>query len=102
MEVLDLYDKVGPHYYQRIDLHLPEGGQELVASRLTQARLSQVAGTEIAVFDASDGFRFSLADGSWLQLRFSGTEPIFRIYAEANSLERVGSLLEFGRGLVGA
>jgi phosphomannomutase len=51
--------------------------------------------------DTQDGFRFILADNSWLLIRFSGTEPILRIYAETNTTERVKRLLQFGRELAG-
>jgi len=42
-----------------------------------------------------------LADGSWLLIRASGTEPVLRLYAESDSLARVERLLEAGRRLVG-
>jgi phosphomannomutase len=44
--------------------------------------------------DTTDGFRFFFGDESWLLIRFSGTEPLVRIYAEAESLERVNKLLD--------
>ncbi|MBI2935827.1 MAG: phosphoglucomutase/phosphomannomutase family protein, partial [Chloroflexi bacterium] len=46
-----------------------------------------------------DGVRFRLENGAWLVIRFSGTEPLLRIYAEAESPERVEGLLESGRQL---
>jgi phosphomannomutase len=50
--------------------------------------------------DTTDGFRFFLADGSWLLIRFSGTEPLVRLYAEGGSLEKVRKLLDGGRKIV--
>ena len=35
----------------------------------------------------NDGFKFFTADGSWLLVRFSGTEPLVRVYAEAATPE---------------
>ncbi len=49
--------------------------------------------------ETNDGFRFILADDSWLLIRFSGTEPILRIYTESDSKARVARLLEFGKAL---
>ena len=40
-----------------------------------------------------DGFKFYLKDGSWVLIRFSGTEPLIRVYSEAPSPERVEQLL---------
>jgi len=51
--------------------------------------------------DTADGFRFTLEDGTWLLIRFSGTEPILRVYAESDSLARVDRLLEEGKKLAG-
>jgi phosphomannomutase len=51
--------------------------------------------------DTTDGFRLFLVDESWLLIRFSGTEPLVRIYAEAESLGRARELLDEGKKLIG-
>ena len=51
--------------------------------------------------DTTDGFRFILADNTWLLIRFSGTEPLLRIYAETDSPERAERLLEMGKKMAG-
>jgi phosphomannomutase len=48
-----------------------------------------------------DGFRYDLEDDAWVLIRFSGTEPLMRIYAEASSLEQVQRLIGAGRALTG-
>ena len=50
----------------------------------------------------NDGFKFYRDDGSWLLLRFSGTEALLRIYVEARSPVDVDSLLETGRAMAAA
>ena len=50
--------------------------------------------------DTGDGFKFFLADGSWLLIRTSGTEPLVRIYTEASSPELRDALLVAGERLV--
>ncbi|MDD4984667.1 MAG: phosphoglucomutase/phosphomannomutase family protein, partial [Dehalococcoidales bacterium] len=52
--------------------------------------------------DTRDGFRFMLADTSWLLIRFSNTEPLLRLYAESNSQEKLERLLELAQELVQA
>jgi phosphomannomutase len=59
-----------------------------------------VAGVDVDRVNDVDGFKILLADGSWLLVRPSGTEPKLRVYAEAGSEGRVGELLEAGRELV--
>jgi phosphomannomutase len=51
--------------------------------------------------DTTDGFRFILEDNTWLLIRFSGTEPLLRIYAETDSPERAEKLLKLGREMAG-
>jgi len=48
-----------------------------------------------------DGFKFNLADGSWVLLRVSGTEPLVRIYSEAGSPEAVKARLDTIQDIVG-
>jgi len=96
-----LYSKVGPHYYQRMDIEFPAGQRETVSHRLSKSRPSHIDNTRLEEVGTSDGFRFLLADRSWLLIRFSGTEPILRIYAESDSPARVQRLLEEGRRMAG-
>ncbi len=101
-ELLDyLYSKVGPHYYQRIDIKFPEGERQAIISRIRDNFPESIDGVKVANSDTADGFRFILADTTWLLIRFSGTEPLLRIYAESNSPTRVERLLEVGKGLGG-
>ena len=44
-----------------------------------------------------DGVKFTFTNGSWMLMRPSGTEPLVRIYAESESVQDVGSLIEQGR-----
>src|SRR4030042_2350914 len=100
-ELIDyLYSKVGPHHYQRLDLECPQSEREKIISRLTSKMPTRLAETKVIRVNTVDGFHFSLADGSWLLVRFSGTEPILRIYAEAPSLTRAGALIAEGRKLL--
>jgi len=96
-----LYDKVGPHYYERTDFHFPPEKRETIIPRLQQLKPSHIDNSEVINIDTSDGFRFRLSDGSWLLIRLSGTEPLLRIYAESDSIAHVERLLEAGRKLAG-
>lgn len=96
-----LYSKVGPHYYDRIDIEFPKEEREAIIDRLAKSRPSQIDNLKLEEGGTSDGFRFLLADGTWLLIRFSGTEPILRIYAESDSPKRVEKLLAEGRRMAG-
>ena len=101
-QLLDyLYSKVGPHYYERIDSHVTGDKRQTIIDRLSSSSIDTIADTRVTRMDATDGFRFFLADESWLLLRFSGTEPLVRLYAESESMEKVRTLLNEGKGLIG-
>jgi phosphomannomutase len=49
-----------------------------------------------------DGHKFCLEDGGWVLVRFSGTEPIVRVYCETTDADRVQAVLDDGLKLAGA
>lgn len=92
-----LTELVGPHFYARHDIHLdrqeyPARRQELYG-RLQNELPTEIAGNRVARSRTDDGFKLYLEDGSWVLIRFSGTEPLIRVYSEASSKERVEQLL---------
>ncbi len=96
-----LFEAVGAHFYDRIDTPLdPEKRQEYQA-QIKQAKPDQIAGLKVTGIVTLDGYKFKLEDGGWLLVRFSGTEPIVRVYCETTSKERVEPILEAGLKLVG-
>lgn len=97
-----LFEQVGKHYYQRIDVPCP---QECYSDMLVELR-NQIPTTMLgqpiqAIIDEQFGYKYCLEDGSWLLIRPSGTEPLLRMYAEARTAEQVKQLLSLGQALVG-
>jgi len=97
----DLYGKVGPHHYYRTDVHFPEEERQNITAHISSSFPVTIEDVRVVKTDTADGFRFTLEDGTWLLIRFSGTEPILRVYAESDSLARVDRLLEEGKKLAG-
>ncbi|HUL44669.1 MAG TPA: phosphoglucomutase/phosphomannomutase family protein [Bacteroidota bacterium] len=95
-----LFEKVGEHYYDRIDLILEPGRKEILLRNLKSRTPAEIAGQQVVNTNLLDGFKFTIRDGSWLLIRFSGTEPLVRIYSEAGSPELLRRILEEGRKLV--
>ena len=96
-----LYSKVGPHHFKRIDVEFPEDEREAIISRVKNNPPDAIDGVKVVKVDSFDGFRFTLADGTWLLIRFSGTEPVLRLYTESDSPVRVEKLIERGREIAG-
>ena len=94
-----LKDTVGPHHYDRLDLHFDASEREAIVRRVGSARPRQLAGRRVEDIDTRDGYRFVLPDGYWALIRFSGTEPLLRIYAEGDSPDMVQALLSEARSL---
>jgi phosphomannomutase len=84
--------------YDRIDLPLASMAvRAKLVEQLQQQPLTEVAGRAVVGCQTEDGYKFRLADGSWLLIRFSGTEPVLRLYCEAESLERVHQTLDWAK-----
>jgi len=97
-KILDhLIELVGPHAYARHDLHLDRdeyGARRTeLYGRLEKEPPTELAGSRVVRSRTDDGFKYYLDDGSWVLIRFSGTEPLIRVYSEAPSKERVEQLL---------
>ncbi len=95
-----LFDKVGAHYYDRIDTRF-EGSREQRQERILAAKPQSIGGLKVLGLVTTDGFKFDLEDGGWLLIRFSGTEPIIRVYTETTQKDRVQAILEDGLRVAG-
>jgi alpha-D-glucose phosphate-specific phosphoglucomutase len=96
-----LYGQVGPHYYDRIDKRFQAGERKATRQRILDANPATIGGLAVTGLLTTDGFKFGLADGGWLLIRFSGTEPIIRVYCETTEQDRVQPILEDGLRIAG-
>lgn len=97
----ELEDKVGPHHYDRLDLQFDESQRAAILARLQHGAPASLGGKRVERVDTIDGFRYLLSGGYWTLVRFSGTEPLLRIYAEAESPAAVRLLLDEAHALAG-
>ena len=84
------HELAGPSYYRRIDVHFERPVYEAVKERVLvglrgdpPATLAGEPVVRTQVLSTNDGLKWFLADGSWLLVRASGTEPLVRVYTEA-------------------
>ena len=94
-----LQEKVGfVSVYDRIDL--PLASMEIRAALLdllAKSHLTEIAGETVTDCLTTDGYKFRMAGGGWLLIRFSGTEPVLRLYCEAPTTERGQTVLQWAK-----
>ena len=93
----DIFDRVGPHAYHRRDIRLERQSFDQVKQK-TYAEFEQdppqeFGSRKVVRNRSDDGFKFYFEDGSWVLVRFSGTEPLLRVYAEAADRGQVDELI---------
>ena len=100
-ELIDLlFSKVGAHYYDRIDTPF-KGERDEKIERILDSKPDKIAGLNVEDFVTVDGYQFILEDGGWLLIRFSGTEPIIRVYCETTHEDKVQAILHEGLKIAG-
>ena len=100
-ELLELlFSKVGAHYYDRIDTSF-KGDRAAREKMILTAHPTTIGGLKVTGLNTTDGFKFGLEDGGWVLIRFSGTEPIIRVYCETTHKEAVPAILQDGLKIVG-
>jgi len=96
----DLYKEVGVFLFERINFHVTTDRMAELKQALKENPPAYIAGIKVRKIVTIDGFKFILEDGSWVGLRLSGTEPVIRYYAEANSQAKLKKLISAGKNLV--
>ncbi|HJQ13385.1 MAG TPA: phosphoglucomutase/phosphomannomutase family protein [Anaerolineales bacterium] len=95
-----LFEKVGEHYYDRIDTPF-SGDRKTREQMIRDANPETLGGLKVTELSTIDGFQFKLEDGGWLLIRFSGTEPIMRVYCETTHQDKVQAILQDGLKIAG-
>ncbi|MFM7085723.1 MAG: phosphoglucomutase/phosphomannomutase family protein [Cyanobium sp.] len=93
----------GGAHYDRLDLRLADmAARSRLETRLAEAPPREVAAAPVREVITTDGVKLRLGPSHWLMLRFSGTEPLLRLYCEAPTAERVAEVLAWARQLAEA
>jgi phosphomannomutase len=107
--VADLQKEYGPHFYGRLDLHIPEDVKQSAIRRARADSTKSLGKYRVLKKEGLDGVKFFLEAPSngngaepWILFRASGTEPLLRLYAEAASPELTREILAIGEAFVNA
>jgi phosphomannomutase len=93
----DVEDQFGSYYYLKTSIKVTEDIKKRLIPTLEKDPLKEILGKKVVKVDTQDGIKFICEDSSWLFFRLSGTEPILRIYAEAQSGKKAKEILEDGK-----
>ncbi|MFN2224538.1 MAG: phosphoglucomutase/phosphomannomutase family protein [Candidatus Promineifilaceae bacterium] len=96
-----LFELVGPHYYERVDSAFDMERKAEIQRNVATARPERIGGLRVEDIVTIDGHQFVMEDGGWVLVRFSGTEPIIRVYCETTHEDRVDAIIEDGMRLAG-
>jgi len=96
-----LFEKVGgEYYYDRVDRPF-SGNRKDREALIRKADPKTIGGLKVTELVTIDGFQFKLEDGGWMLIRFSGTEPIMRVYCETMHGDKVQAILQDGLKVAG-
>jgi phosphomannomutase len=93
----------GASEYDRLDLRLADmDSRRRLEERLAEDPPGEVADAAVQEVIRTDGVKLRLGESHWLMLRFSGTEPLLRLYCEAPTGARVEEVLGWARRWAGS
>ena len=105
--VAGLQHEFGPHFYGRLDLHIPDEIKQSALQRVSASQTTRLGHHNILKKENLDGIKLFLdaptpnrGAEAWVLFRASGTEPLLRIYSEAASPVLVQEILAAAKSFV--
>lgn len=96
----EIYSRIGHLVSREVNLPATPEMKVLVPRKLAALRLDAIAGYVVQRVSYQDGIKFYLENDNWLLLRFSGTEPLLRIFTEADTAEKAEQLISWAKQLI--
>ncbi len=95
-----VFGLVGRLYMGELNLPATPEMKVLFPRHLRQITVTEIAGSPVQRIATEDGFKFFLDNDQWVLLRFSGTEPLLRVFAEGDSPQKAQALLAAAQKLL--
>jgi len=93
----ELLRELPPYYQVKTKLEIDPQKREKILQEVEKALAEEKNQKEVITID---GYKVIFEDGSWLLIRFSGTEPLVRVFAESKDRERAENLVKKYLGLI--
>lgn len=96
--VADLENDLGHMEFTRIGLSITNEKMDNFKNNLVpNLQEEEICNLKVVGTNRLDGIKFTLENDGWVMMRPSGTEPLVRIYAEAENNNQVESLLDWAK-----
>ncbi len=90
----EVYKIVGAFKFERSDMHLKEEVKVAIVENCKNDKYKAFGSYKVARIETIDGWKYFFDNGDWLMIRASGTEPVLRNYAEAETTEKAFAILK--------
>lgn len=97
----DFVQEYGDMESARLDIRYDEKNREQMLNRLREYRPRHILDQPVVSVSEREGKKIVMEDDSWVLIRMSGTEPVFRLYVEASDQEHLLSIQEEVRKAIG-
>ena len=92
--IQEVYQITGSFAMDRYDLHVPESQKQAIINQCKEKSYIQFGDYPVTGHEDIDGYKFLLNEDNWVMIRPSGTEPVLRVYAQANNINEVIQILD--------
>lgn len=92
--IQEVYDMVGPFAFDRDDLHIDEATKQAIIKRIKDQPYEALGEYKVLRIEDVDGTKFWLSNDRWVMVRPSGTEPVLRVYCQAENADMVRTILD--------
>jgi len=89
----EVYAITGRFSFERLDLELNKNLRNKLLEKCRNREFKEFGEYKIAGEETLDGYKYRLTENEWVMIRASGTEPLIRIYVEAETREKVISII---------
>lgn len=102
-ETLAMVEEVagGGYKFRREDVHFDYEAYEEIKNKKAPVLIAnppkEILGRKVVKTRTDDGLKMFFSDDSWLLMRFSGTEPVLRLYAESKNISDVNELIGYAK-----
>lgn len=96
----EVYEITGKFAFEKTDLNVNKNDRNKVLEKCQTGYFTSFGKYEVIKTENLDGYKFFFSESEWLMIRPSLTEPVLRIYAEAETQEVARDILAACYGVI--